>query len=50
MLKKILKFSDKLVRANWYVMKYQMDKVKASAKKRGVTESEVVRNLIDKVL
>jgi hypothetical protein len=51
MLKKakkiITKFADKIVRANWYVLKYQMDKVKAKAKKMKISESEVIRDLID---
>jgi len=45
--KKVAKNPDKLVRANWYVLKYQMNTIKKIAKQQGISESEVVRNTIN---
>ena len=55
MKKKILKFAEKLIRGNWYVLQHQMDKVtdvvkiynKGKKGKERISQSDIIRWAID---
>lgn len=57
MIKKIIKFAEKLIRGNWYVLQHQMDKVidavknynKGKKKNEKISQSEIIRWAIDKM-
>lgn len=51
MRKKIIKFADKLVRGNWYILKHQKEKIenekkrcnRSRSKSEEISESEIIR-------
>lgn len=55
MKKNIIKFAEKLIRGNWYVLQHQFDKVvdavkkynKGKQKSEKISQSEIIRFAID---